>query len=211
MTTQTSYQSWTSLAEDVAAGDESAVEELYRSLRGIIRGLIVVQIGPDRAEDVFHDVVIDLVVAIRHGAIKDPEVLPAYARTIARRKVIMVIEDLIKERQNSDVNQVGLRCPASESPEHLVLRLERQQIAERVLLSLPERQRETLIRFYLHEESEEQIRTSMGLTYNQFRLIKSRAKLRYAELVQERIGRVPCRRPAGSIGLETDVRVALAS
>ncbi len=50
-----------------------------------------------------------------------------------------------------------------------------------------------LIRFNVKEESEAEIRLALDLTSNQFRLIKSRAKLRYAELVQQRCSRLPMR------------------
>jgi DNA-directed RNA polymerase specialized sigma24 family protein len=88
-----------------------------------------------------------------------------------------------------------LTCSASEDPEQLALRSEREAIAKRVFAALPARQRETLIRFYLDGESEEEIRKAMGMSPNQFRLLKSRAKSRYTELVQQAMNRVPCRKP----------------
>ncbi len=50
-----------------------------------------------------------------------------------------------------------------------------------------------LIRFNVKEESEAEIRLALDLTANQFRLIRSRAKLRYTELVQQRCSRLPMR------------------
>jgi hypothetical protein len=44
------------------------------------------------------------------------------------------------------------------------------------------RDREILQRFYVLEQPHEQIRADMGLSYNQFRLLKSRAKARFARL-----------------------------
>jgi DNA-directed RNA polymerase specialized sigma24 family protein len=64
-----------------------------------------------------------------------------------------------------------------------------------VLKALPPRMRETLIRFYLEGQSEEEIRAAMGMSHNQFRLIKSRAKVRYVELVQHSMNRAPNRSP----------------
>ncbi len=57
-----------------------------------------------------------------------------------------------------------------------------EKIAETVLHSLPERDREILTRFYLMEETTEDICKELGLTKTQFRLLKSQAKARFNEL-----------------------------
>jgi DNA-directed RNA polymerase specialized sigma24 family protein len=44
------------------------------------------------------------------------------------------------------------------------------------------RDREILRRFYVEEQPQEMICEEMGLSYNQFRLLKSRAKARFGEL-----------------------------
>jgi DNA-directed RNA polymerase specialized sigma24 family protein len=82
-----------------------------------------------------------------------------------------------------------LRIPVSESPEQLCLQRERQDIAKRILEALPAKHRELLVRFYLNDESQEEITAAMGMSATQFRLIKSRAKLRYTELVQQAMSR----------------------
>jgi RNA polymerase sigma-70 factor (ECF subfamily) len=184
---QHSGSTWSRLMEQIGSGSDSAVEELYESLRGI-HFLLKRQMGPDRAEDAYHNLIINLVVDIKRGAIRKAECLPAYAMTIARRKVVQHIGEVVQERQNVEVDSAfWLTSAASESPEQLVLRSERKDIAHRVLLCLTPRNREILIRFYLDGESEEVIRAAMDLTQTQFRLLKSRAKQRYAELVQGRM------------------------
>ena len=57
----------------------------------------------------------------------------------------------------------------------------------RVLNGLPQRDREVLVRFYLREQTADEICRDMGLTETQFRLIKSRAKARYGKLGQRRL------------------------
>src|SRR6266851_4698063 len=47
--------------------------------------------------------------------------------------------------------------------------------------------REILTRFYLYEQSQDQICSEMGLTLTQFRLLKSRAKGRFGELGRKRL------------------------
>ena len=45
------------------------------------------------------------------------------------------------------------------------------------------------MRFYLYEQSQDQICAEMGLTETQFRLLKSRAKTRFAELSRKTLTR----------------------
>ncbi len=51
------------------------------------------------------------------------------------------------------------------------------------------RDREILTRFYLMEQSQQQICDQMCLTETQFRLLKSRAKARFGELGKRRLAR----------------------
>ena len=75
---------------------------------------------------------------------------------------------------------------AGQDPERLAIDRQNLDLAVRLLRSLPIRDREVLIRFYLKEQTPEQICSEMDLTETQFRLIKSRAKARYGELGQRR-------------------------
>ena len=197
---------WTPMVQQIRAGSEAAVGELYDSLRSI-RYFLRRRMGPDQVEDAYHALMIDLVGAIRKGQLQEPETLPAYAMTIARRKVILYIQSAIRERQFLDVDNIVLPGDASESPEQLVLRSERQAIARRVLAALRPRERETLIRFYLNEEPGEQIQAAMGMTETQFRLIKSRAKAKYTELVRESMNRgLPRRKPIKAVAPSPDAQ-----
>jgi putative toxin-antitoxin system antitoxin component (TIGR02293 family) len=72
---------------------------------------------------------------------------------------------------------------------------ERRGLIETALAGLAGRDREILTRFFLHEETPEQICTEMGLTDTQFRLLKSRAKARFGELGRKTATR---KRPAAN-------------
>ena len=54
-----------------------------------------------------------------------------------------------------------------------------------LLSTLSRREREILTRFYLHEQSKDQICEEMALTDTQFRLAKSRAKQRLSRMGQQ--------------------------
>jgi hypothetical protein len=58
------------------------------------------------------------------------------------------------------------------------------RIAKEILAALPERDRLALVRFYVHGETSEAICREAGLTEEEFRLIKARAKAGFLALVR---------------------------
>jgi DNA-directed RNA polymerase specialized sigma24 family protein len=60
-----------------------------------------------------------------------------------------------------------------------------------VLSSISTRDSEILTRFYLLEQTQEEICTEMKLSETQFRLLKSRAKARFGELGRRKLVRHP--------------------
>lgn len=179
---------WTPLVNRVAAGDGDAGAELYARLRSI-QFYFGREVGAQDAEDRYHSVMVAVIEAIRGGVLRDPEKVLAYARGIARRKVVHGIGDhCFKRKCEISVENVVLRDTAP-NPEANLMGKEYKAIAMRILGTMPTRDREVLIRFYLHEHDAKSIQDEMGLTETQFRLIKSRAKARFADLVQRHLHR----------------------
>ena len=56
-----------------------------------------------------------------------------------------------------------------------------------LLGSLPDRDREVLVRFYMLEQPQDVICRDMGLSETQYRLLKSRAKARLTEMGRRRV------------------------
>ena len=77
---------WTTLVERVAGGDPSALQTLCASLAGL-KGYFCKHVGPDDAEDMFHDLIIVLTRQIQEGALKEPERFLGYVRAIAQRRI----------------------------------------------------------------------------------------------------------------------------
>jgi len=73
------------------------------------------------------------------------------------------------------------------NPEEKAIGRQNEDLMVQVLCSMSTRDREILTRFYLHEQSQEQICAEMGLSETQFRLLKSRAKARFGELGKKKI------------------------
>jgi DNA-directed RNA polymerase specialized sigma24 family protein len=72
-------------------------------------------------------------------------------------------------------------------PEQVLAGKQRAEIMARALRSVSQRDREILTRFYLLEQSQEEICRDMRLSDTQFRLLKSRAKARFGELGRRKL------------------------
>jgi RNA polymerase sigma-70 factor (ECF subfamily) len=111
-----------------------------------------------------------------------------YVRTVVRRLVATHIDRLVEERkERTDLEDGFLMADERVDPERDALRRQKVEIMEQVLHTISRRDREILTRFYLYEQAQEQICREMGLNDTQFRLLKSRAKQRFAELGKRRL------------------------
>jgi RNA polymerase sigma factor (sigma-70 family) len=110
-----------------------------------------------------------------------------YVRTVVRRQAAGYIQGAVNTRRNHvDIDSSSPLSAREPDPERKAIEEQETEVAMRVLRSLPRRDREVLIRFYLQEQMPEQICQELGITETQFRLIKSRAKSRYGELGKRR-------------------------
>ena len=186
---QTSAEpSWSGLVRRIRAGDPSGMEELYGVFSKGIRLLLCRQLGPQDLDDKVHDVFLIITQAIRRGDLREPDRLMGYVRTVVRRQVAAHIDSAVEARRNwTSVDSDASLRDESPDPERAAIDGQNEQLALRILSSIPQRDREILIRFYLKEQSAEQICREMELTDNQFRLIKSRAKARFGELGKRRM------------------------
>jgi RNA polymerase sigma factor (sigma-70 family) len=194
-----------SLVEGVRQGEREALEELYKMFSRGIRFYLSRHLGPRDLEDRVHDTFLIVVQAIRRGEMRDSSRLLGFIRTVVRRQVATYIERSIQQRQDTILpERAGQIRSERHSPEEAVMTLESRALMEKLLASLDERDRDILIRFYIHEQSPEQICAEMGLTPNQFRLLKHRAKVRFTEMGRKKvavptfIGRIFSRKKAAS-------------
>lgn len=166
------------------------MEELYRVFSRGVRFFLCRQLGPQDLDDKVHDTFLIVAQAIRRGDLREPERLMGYVRTVVRRQVAAQIEENIKNRKHQTDLDTGLAVrDGGSNPEQSAIRQQHHRIALEVLQSISRRDREILTRFYLGEQTQEQICREMGLTETQFRLLKSRAKARFGELGKKRLSR----------------------
>ena len=181
---------WSGLVEQIRNGDPSAMEQIYRIFSTGIRFYLCRQLGPQDLDDRVHDVFLIIVQSIQKGELREPERLMGYVRTIVRRQVAAQIDDNVRARRNQADLAFGMGLSDHHpNPERSAIEHESEELAMRILNSLPKRDREVLARFYLDEQPPDRICREMGLTETQFRLVKSRAKARFGELGKTRFSR----------------------
>lgn len=185
---------WAKLVKRIHAGDEGGMEELYRLFAKGVRFYLCRQLGGQEIEDKIHDTFLIVVRAIRRGDLREPERLMGFVRTVLRRQVAAHIDHLVHRRRdhiNLDVN--SRVADARRNPEQSAAFREKIALMVDVLREMSERDRNILTRFYLQEQSQEQICDEMKLTDTQFRLLKSRAKARFGEIGQRKLQKNPLR------------------
>lgn len=179
---------WSSLVERIRANDNEAMEELYRIFSRGIRYYLCRHLGPQELDDKVHDTFLIVVQSIQSGALREPERLMGFVRTIVRRQVAAFIDEAVQSRREFADLEVGGRVPdMRQNPEQTAIHEQRTNLMVKVLRGISQRDREILTRFYLYEQSQEQICAEMNLTDTQFRLLKSRAKARFGELGKRRL------------------------
>jgi RNA polymerase sigma-70 factor, ECF subfamily len=179
--------SWSQLVDRIRGGDPAGMEQLYGIFVKGVRFFLWRQLGPQDLDDKVHDVFLIITQSIQRGELREPDRLMGYVRTVVRRQVAAHIDSAVQARRNlQSIDPAMTLSDHQPDPERKVIEQESQDVALRMLGGLPKRDREVLVRFYLQEQSAEEICRDLKLTETQFRLIKSRAKARYGELGRRR-------------------------
>ncbi len=196
------------LVEGIRRNDQEAVEQLYTCFQKGLRWYMARRRVPD-GEDQAHDVILATITAIQRDELRDPNRLAGFVRGVARNKACEAIGEIVKtraldrtqpghpafdydlldyyqERPMDDRHFSASRLPNGEQR---LLDRERTQAMVRALSTMGAKEREILDRFYLQEQTVEQICSEMNLSENQYRLLKSRAKTHLATLVRRDSGR----------------------
>ena len=183
-------QDWAKLVAQIRKGDTHAMEELYRVFSKGIRFLLCRQLGPLELDDKVHDIFLIVIQAINRGELREPERLMGFVRTVVRRQVANHIDKAVQVRRGQVEFDSSLPIfDERMDPERACAFSQKVELMEEVLRGISRRDREILTRFYLDEQSQETICSEMRLTETQFRLLKSRAKARFADLGRKKLVR----------------------
>lgn len=179
---------WSELVQGVRTGDVKAVEDLYEVFSTGIRLRLARQLASMDVNDKVHDLFVTVIESIRQGKLRQPERLMGYVQTMVSRQVASHIDRVSRERRNAPV--LDMHVPLADrgpDPEHAAIARQIAQVMRRVLGGMRERDRQILVRFYLKEETPEEICAAMHLTESQYRVLKSRAKARLGDLCRRRL------------------------
>lgn len=186
------------LVERIRNAEPGATAELYQTFHAGVRLLFSRSLGAQDAEDQAHDTFMVVIEAIHRGRIQNPDCLAGFIRGVVKNKIASHIRAITEFRARHGDLECADAKDRRGNPEEETARREMRDLMQSVLLGLPARDREVLIRFYLREQPQEQIQTEMNLTLNQFRLLKSRAKAQFGTRARLRLA---ARRPVGVEGL----------
>jgi RNA polymerase sigma-70 factor, ECF subfamily len=185
-----SARNWITLVDSIQRGERGGMEELYRVFSRGVRFYLCRQLGPQDLDDKVHDTFLIVVQAIRKGELREPERLMGFVRTVVRRQVAAQIDRAVQSRrEQAELDTSSAVSDQRETPEQAAISRQQEQVAETVLRSISGRDREILTRFYLMEQTQQQICEGMHLSETQFRLLKSRAKARFGELGRKTLSR----------------------
>ena len=179
---------WALLVDQIKAGEDAGMEHLYRLFSRGIRYYLCRQLGPQELEDKVHDTFLIVVNAIKRGDLREPERLMGFVRTVVRRQVAAYIENAVHLRREQADLETGITIvDRQQNPEQEAIIRQKSALMRSALQALSKRDRDILIRFYLQEQSQEEICKEMSLTETQFRLLKSRAKAKFGDIGRKKL------------------------
>lgn len=165
----------------IQAGDSRGEEMLYAVFTKGLRYLAIRKLGYEQADECVHDTFIALTQKIKEGVLREPAALLKYARVILERKIGLIYDERRRWQQDVDFDVIATTRPdKAPSPYQDLESAMKTRIMKQGLACLQPREREILVRFYMQEQDQEQIRSEMNLTETQYRLLKSRSKQKLA-------------------------------
>jgi RNA polymerase sigma-70 factor, ECF subfamily len=172
----------------IAAGDRTAEAELVKRFQRGVTLLARKYARPNesRIPDVVQTVLMNTLERLRVGALREAAALPGYLRTCVINEITMMYRDrnATPDEDLSTADGKIAELTTSDTPEQ---RASRAQLLRNVLHaidSLPvPRDRELLIRFYLREESRDEVCAALRIDESHFRRVLHRARERLHELL----------------------------
>lgn len=177
-------------ARATAMGLGTAAE--LKALRDGVLFLLLHELrDPSRAEDLCNETFRIVLERLPHKPLENPERLGAFLAQTARNLVIG--ERRKDERRRTDTGrQYEIESQADPGADALAQAESDSlaQVVRQVLLEFPYlRDREILVRAYLHDQDQEQICRDLGIAPDTYRKVEHRARERFRALVQQRLSR----------------------
>lgn len=174
------------VVELIRSGHPAGLEELYGMARNFTF-FIMRQLGTDDLQDKVHDIFVTAATAISGGKLRDSARLTPFLTSLTRFYTYGQIDRRVVLRKYTTPLEHANIPDRRYNVEHNVYRQQKMRIVREILGSMPKRDRDVLERFYVHEQTKEQICREMDLTPTQFRLLKSKAKSTFAKLGRRKL------------------------
>ena len=181
----------TSPAEDwarrIAAGDTAAETEFVRNYQKGVRTLVRRHsraLEPD-VDDMTQEVLQVTLVALRQGRLRDAATLPAYLRGAV---VMMLRAHYRKQHRRGEDRMAALddNLASDDDPGRNLVSLQLAELMRRLIGELGvDRDRQLLERFYLKEQTKEQVCADLGIGNDHFHRVAFRARERLRLLLEQ--------------------------
>ena len=174
------------IVEGIRDGNSGAETDLVQRYSRGLRYLIIRKTGDEElASDLLQETLIIAIRKLREQTLENPQRLAGYLRGIAVRVVLNARRRKSREPYRAETSMLesmpdhGRRqfeCVSAQQTKAAVLEL---------LDSMPvKRDREVLLRYYVHEEEKPEICRSLGLDSLHFNRVLYRAKQRFREILE---------------------------
>ncbi|MGA2596689.1 MAG: sigma-70 family RNA polymerase sigma factor [Bryobacteraceae bacterium] len=174
------------IVEMIRGGHPAGLEQLYAMARNFTF-FIMRQLGSDDLQDKVHDIFVTAATAISAGKLRDSERLTPFLTTLTRFYTYGQIDRRVVRRKYVTPLEHANIPDRRTNLENSVYKKQKMLIVRDILNAMPKRDRDVLERFYVLEQTKEQICQEMNLTPTQFRLLKSKAKSTFAKMGQRRL------------------------
>lgn len=168
------------LAQRIHAGEVRAETELVARYLRAAHAIARRHCRPQESsvDDIVQDVLTEVLARLRRGAIADPRALPQYLQVSIRNACTAHYRRVT--RLHAVESLAGMGVPAD--PAELEMHQERARMLRVLVAELPvARDRELLRRFYLLEQSREEVCGALGIEEDHFRRVVHRARQRLRE------------------------------
>jgi RNA polymerase sigma-70 factor, ECF subfamily len=163
------------------------LSEMYRDYPGLHALILRRARDPELAADILQDAAVTTLEKLRRDEIAQPEKIGGYLYRVAINHLRNLRRMHHATRCMVDVPEEELTVPQDDPEWDNVGRLQWAQEARRLLEEMPAaRDREVLVRFYLHDEPKEAICRDLRLTGEHFNRVIFRARNRFRELLERR-------------------------
>jgi RNA polymerase sigma-70 factor (ECF subfamily) len=177
------------LVARIQAGDRAAEAEMVaRFSPGLVLMLRRLAQNPTLADDLHQETLSLVLEKIRRAEVREPEKLAGFIRSTARNLFIADRRKETRYRPMEDGDEEGARpipglIDRAPAPLDRVLASEEARQVQRLLGELRyDRDRQVLLRFYLSDESKEEICDDLGIEPEHFNQVIFRARERLREL-----------------------------